>query len=274
MVAGDAIDVQLHDFCDASEKGYGTCIYLRSTDKQGRHYAPLVCSKSRVAPIQKLTIPRLELCGALLLSHLYEATFSALKHIELIQTVFWSDSTITLHWLKTPLHTLKTFEANRVAKIQEITKNLTNITWRHVRTNDNPADLCSRGQLPEKFISDIEFWQRGPRSLTLDETRWPNFKQITGETSENNSILPQVAMSVTSVIKPADSDTLHESENIFKRFSTFKKLIRVLAYCFRFFQKIKIDNPIKVTGEPSEKALKLSKDCIIRLTQATSQFKK
>ena len=83
VITCDAIDVQLHGFCDASEKGYGACIYLRSTDKHGQDYSSLVCYKSRVAPIRKLTIPRLELCGALLLSRLYEATSAAFKHVEL-----------------------------------------------------------------------------------------------------------------------------------------------------------------------------------------------
>ena len=270
VIIRDAIDVQLHGFCDASEKGYGACIYVRSTDKQGQHYSSLVCSKSRVAPIQKLTIPRLELCGALLLSRLYEVTFSALKHIEFSQTILWSDSTIALHWLNTPPYTLKTFEANRVAKIQEITKNVANITWRHVRTEDNPADLCSRGQLPDKFISEIEFWQRGPCWLTQNETRWPDFKLNKGKPSEISSIPSQVAMTITSLNKRNASDNVDESEAIFKRFSSLKALIRVLAYCFRFYHRIKKDDSIKLTGELSEKEIKLSKDCIMRLTQATS----
>ena len=164
--------------------------------------------------------------------------------------------------MKTPLHTLTTFEANCVAKIHEITKNVANVTWRHIRTKDNPADLCSRGQLPENFIAAIEFWQRGPHWLTLDKTRWPDLKI--------NSILPQAAMTITSLNKPDNSETLDESETIFKRISHFKKLIRVLAYCFRFYHKINWNDLIKLTGELSENELKLSKNCIIKLTQATS----
>ena len=97
VITCDAIDVQLHGFCDAIEKGYAACIYVRSTDKQSQHYSSLVCSKFRVVPIQKLMIPRLELCGALLLSRPFEATFSALEHIEFSQTILWPNSTITLH---------------------------------------------------------------------------------------------------------------------------------------------------------------------------------
>ncbi|XP_033229135.1 uncharacterized protein LOC117180750 [Belonocnema kinseyi] len=157
VLARDTINVQMHGFCNASEKGYGACIYLRSTDKQGQHHSSLVCSKSRVAPVQTITLPRLELCAALLLSRLYEATVWTLQHVKFSQTIFWSDSTVALHWINTPPHTLKTFVSNRVAKIQEIIQNVANITWRHVPTNENPADLCSRGQLPDKFMSDIVF---------------------------------------------------------------------------------------------------------------------
>lgn len=64
-------------------------------------------------------------------------------NINFDKITLWSDSTITLHWINAPSHKLKTFVANRVAKIQELTKIH---EWKHVPTHDNPADLVSRGQ--------------------------------------------------------------------------------------------------------------------------------
>ena len=133
--------VQLHGFCDASNIGYGTCIYVRSTDKLGNVTVRLLCAKSRVAPLKMITIPRLELCGAVLLAQLYQEIRDILD-FTITKVVFWCDSTIVLHWLDTPSHLLKTYVANRVGSIQEIT-NLHE--WRHVRTADNPADAISRG---------------------------------------------------------------------------------------------------------------------------------
>lgn len=57
-------DVQLHGFCDVSEKAYGACLYLRVTDLDNNHHSLLICSKSRVAPLKTTTLPQSELCGA------------------------------------------------------------------------------------------------------------------------------------------------------------------------------------------------------------------
>lgn len=56
IVAPNSMSFQIHGFADASEKAYGACIYIRSTNENGTHSTELVCSKSRVAPIKQLTI--------------------------------------------------------------------------------------------------------------------------------------------------------------------------------------------------------------------------
>ena len=57
ITVSNEIKFQSHGFCDASEKAYGACICLRSTDTQGKHHTSLVCSKSRIAPLKSTTIP-------------------------------------------------------------------------------------------------------------------------------------------------------------------------------------------------------------------------
>lgn len=117
IILSDATEIHLHGFCDASERAYGGCIYLRSTDSSGNIATQLLCAKSRVAPIKKLqSIPRLELCAALFLTQLYKSVKTTID-IRIDHSVFWSDSTVTLHWINTEPHTLKTFVANRVAEI-------------------------------------------------------------------------------------------------------------------------------------------------------------
>ncbi|XP_062542561.1 uncharacterized protein LOC134210533 [Armigeres subalbatus] len=56
--------IQLHTFSDASESAYGACTYARSTDSYGHIVVNLLASKSRVAPLKRITLPRLELCAA------------------------------------------------------------------------------------------------------------------------------------------------------------------------------------------------------------------
>ncbi|GFX24883.1 integrase catalytic domain-containing protein [Trichonephila clavipes] len=89
-------DIILHGFCDASTKAYAAVVYLKS--KQEIH---LVSAKTRVAPIKQLTIPRLELCGALLLAELISVIQKALR-TKPAECFLWTDSTIVLIWLMKP----------------------------------------------------------------------------------------------------------------------------------------------------------------------------
>ena len=59
-------NVELHVFCDASEKGYGTNVYVRVPKGPDIFEVCLVISRAKVAPLKRVSIPRLELLGALL----------------------------------------------------------------------------------------------------------------------------------------------------------------------------------------------------------------
>ena len=255
-VVPNALEMQIHGFCDASEKAYGACIYLRTTDKEGRHYTSLVCSKSRVAPVHPITLPRLELCAALLLARLYVATQRALKHIKFSKVFFWSDSTIALHWTLTPPPKLKTFVSNRVAEIQESTNPH---EWKHVPTQDNPADLSSRGFMPKEFLID-HIWQHGPHWLSKDEGSWPKMAIQPAEIPEIRKSPPS-QISVTLASFRAD---------LLERFSSMRKIIRVIAYCFRFAHNTKSINAEKLSGNLSSAEKDAALNCILKLTQTTA----
>lgn len=76
----------LHGYCDASNIAYGAVLYLRAIDKAGNVSSRLLCSKSKVVPINRPTIPRLELCAAVLLARLIDTVKAALR-IPIHQTV-------------------------------------------------------------------------------------------------------------------------------------------------------------------------------------------
>ena len=132
-------EIQLHGFCDSSEKAYGECLYLHSVNQQGEETTKLLCSKSKVAPVKKITLQRLELCGALLLVQLIQKTVPALN-LKIASILLWTDSTIVLSWLATSATKWKMFVANIVSQIQELTAGC---EWRHNGSASNPADLIS-----------------------------------------------------------------------------------------------------------------------------------
>lgn len=92
--------------------------------------------------MKKLTIPRLELYGALLLAKLVNVTIKALQ-INFDKVFLWCDSKIVLSWIAGNPQPWKTFVANKVVKIN---KNVKNVQWSYVSTRENPADHASRGK--------------------------------------------------------------------------------------------------------------------------------
>ncbi|GFT28340.1 integrase catalytic domain-containing protein [Trichonephila clavipes] len=157
VLSENLASIIIYGFCDASEKGFGAVTYVSVIKNNGDRHSQLLCSKSRVATLKTLTIPRLELSACLLLSKLIRKVINALK-MNLSQVILFSDSTIALSWIKTPPHLLKTFVANRVAKIQELT---VNFSWHHISSENNPADLVSRGLSVSDLINS-PLWWKGP----------------------------------------------------------------------------------------------------------------
>ncbi|CAB0004975.1 unnamed protein product, partial [Nesidiocoris tenuis] len=165
---GNLQTAELHGFCDASEKAFGACIYIRSWNSEGKYISHLVCAKGRVAPLQNLTLPRLELKAAVVLIELMSQLITSLR-FETIDINYWTDSEIVLNWIHGGAQNWKTYVANRVAKIRE---GSTPGQWRYVKSAENPADILSRGISPHAFQTCDQWWF-GPAWLKEEINDWP-----------------------------------------------------------------------------------------------------
>ncbi|XP_055859109.1 uncharacterized protein LOC129921330 [Episyrphus balteatus] len=92
--------IELHGFCDASMKAYGAAVYVRVLDSNGNIHVNLILSKTRVAPSKRtITLPRLELCGAVVLAQLLQYIKEVLA-IPNVKMYSWTDFTIALAWIR------------------------------------------------------------------------------------------------------------------------------------------------------------------------------
>lgn len=139
--------IDLIGFDDASKDAYGFVLYLRSISESGEAKVSLHHNKSGVTLFKEISIPKLELCAAELLSKLTVKILSSLD-VEIGGVYLYSDSIVVLLWIASPPQTLQVFLVNRVTKIQNSTKNF---KWNYVKTSDNPADLISHDVSPAKI---------------------------------------------------------------------------------------------------------------------------
>ncbi|GFV12101.1 integrase catalytic domain-containing protein [Trichonephila clavipes] len=234
IVIPNAEVIELHGFCDASERAYGAAIYARSINPDGEIKVKLVASKSRVSPVKQVTMPRLELCSAVLLAKLMHKVKRALR-MDITSVFFWTDSTIVLSWMKNESRNLKTFVANRVVIIQELTELN---KWHHVPSEQNPADIISRGLDPEK-IQRSELWWFGPAFLEVSSVNFPRYVDEIHNCEHYQRELKDNQKSMCFLVQN------REILPIIDKCSSFLKLQRILAWCVRFKENAR--NPLQLT---------------------------
>ena len=243
------VQYEIHGFADASEKAYAAVLYLRSINIDGTSSTYLIAAKTKLSPIKSVSIARLELCAAHLLAKLvssYYEVFTCLSP----KYVLWSDSTIVLAWLSSPPRKWKAFVANRTSHILTLCRG---VRWRHVKSSDNPADIASRGILPRDLINN-ELWWNGPSWVC----NWIEDELVkTYESTQELKVSKICAVSFLDYFWP----------QFLERFSSFKRVRKIIAYWLRYFHNKNTKNE-KSLGPFSSQELQRSSNFIIRKTQA------
>ena len=211
---------QLHIFSDASERAFGAAIYMRSVNDNNVIETKLLCSKSRVSPSKITTIPRLELQAAKLAAELCHRVNSIVQFKE-ENIFFWTDSEIVLHWIHAESSSFKTFVANRISYIQQRS---VQSQWRHVLSEDNPADYISRGIHPERLQS-MDMWFNGPSFLKHSSPCWPRIFSAKAHDDNERRILKSVLV-IENTVKSFVFQIDHKN--------SFSFVVRTTAYVLRF----------------------------------------
>ena len=151
-------------FVDASLQAYGTVVYLQCVYNDATVSSRLVASKCKVAPLKPMTVPQLELSGAVLGLRLTQHLALALG-LPMQSVTFYSDSMDVLWWIRGHGRSFHPFVANRIGEIQMATEPS---QWQHVPTGENPADLCTRGATPDELLGN-SLWWHGPKWLQSED---------------------------------------------------------------------------------------------------------
>ena len=260
--------VELHAFSDASESAYGVCVYILYEHEAGVN-CHLVASKTRVVPITKQTIPRLELLGCLISVRLVESIRKALQDVLNIHAyIFWSDSTVALSWIRSVDKEYKQFVENRVEEIRRLS---CPNDWKYCPTKENPADIASRGKSASKLAADDKWWY-GPTFLMNGKESW--LEQPTCEDEGQDTVLElrNPKPTVMSAVIGTDVQQEQNLENVLdpSKYSKLDKLLRITAYVRRFVVNIRCSLRGEQTskGPLSAEELDLAEKSWIKQAQA------
>ncbi|XP_065094610.1 uncharacterized protein LOC135715141 [Ochlerotatus camptorhynchus] len=245
---------ELHCFVDASSKGYGACIYTVSTGPSTKRTSHLLIAKSRVAPVCGYSIPRLELCAAVLGSQLADTIRRTTKFDSTV--TFWSDSSIVLHWINSPPSSWKIFVSNRVSEVQKLTQGS---QWWHVPTLENPADRISRGVQPDDIKNDALWWH-GPSYLLNEVESWPA-PIIPLTSTDIQQQTPEQRQTVVLLSVTFDDSLIHD-------YSQLSHLIKVASFCQRFAKNCRLPRMARTVGPITLVEYDSTLKSLIRVTQA------
>nr|XP_039264536.1 uncharacterized protein LOC120340360 [Styela clava] len=260
----EAANVQLHCFCDASRVGYGAVAYLRLENESGEVHCAFVKGTARVTPKKLVTIPRLELTAAVVATEVAHSVTNALDY-EIHEICYWTDSMTVLQMLNSRSQRFKTFVANRVNIIQSISDVS---QWSHVPTNENPADIASRGLMPDK-LDKAKLWFQGPSFLWQQSVSWPGTSSVSDTIPTNSDLHCEIKVNLVEVQKRSQY-----FPELINRYSTWEKLSRTIAWMLRFkffiLWKTCRSNDSPMTGDLTVTELSVATIQICKLAQIES----
>ena len=283
-------------FGDGALPGFGGDVYLQWQVEcshvgeclgDGDYDANLCMSKARVCPLRGYTVPRSELCGALLTSRLLVCVVKALQRLEEcpIGAIMLLDSRCIISALEMKSTKLLPFFQNRLAEIHENLDTVAKwcevgpVYW--VESQLNPADLLTRGNISIKDIGPGSFHQKGPNFLSSPWERWPitrNFvpEEIPSDEMRDKKLNLFASVQVTASLSQA---VLDQVECVMNYSNNLTKVHRIMARVMRGWGNTKIEKKITnsraltyVAAEPTGQEIEKAKQVLlVHAMPATAQ---
>uniref|UniRef100_A0A0M3IUX5 Integrase catalytic domain-containing protein n=1 Tax=Ascaris lumbricoides TaxID=6252 RepID=A0A0M3IUX5_ASCLU len=227
--ADEKTPLTMHVFTDASKRAYATCVYINSQ---------LVYAKTRLNPSKEISIPRMELMAVVIGTRVIKFIESQL-HRPIARKILWCDAKCVLRWLVSR-KVLPVFIANRIKEIREAV----GVEFRYVKSEDNPADIATRGATPE-MLENYRLWWKGPKWLIEPPDKWPQpctiddddvVEDTDGEEQcqgPDNSTSRTVHLVLHAVTEDED-ESFGIIQRIAARVSSWRKLKGAIGYIFRW----------------------------------------
>lgn len=217
---GHNSNTELHVFCDASEKAIAAVAYLKTLNDDGIQQLGFVLGKAKVAPLHGHTIPRLELCAAVLAVEIAEIVTEQLD-VTFSTVRFYTDSKVVLGYIRNRTRRFYMYVSNRVERITSFTDPE---QWSYVPTSVNPADHATRS-IPAGQLKHCN-WLSGPSQFLAERDEPQSLSNAFPliNCDEDKEVRPQVNVLKTNV----SHSTLLGSRR-FERFSSWKCLVETIA---------------------------------------------
>ena len=226
----DTVDLLI--FSDASLKAIAAVAYLRLKNTSGERLG-FVMGKTKLAPKHGHTIPRLELCAAVLAAELYDLLNKELD-INFNSVQFFTDSKVVMGYIQNETKRFFTYVANRVEKIRRCSQPS---DWNYIPTKCNPADEGTRSVLATDMQNSL--WLNGPPQL-LDTTE------------DDSSDLDNAEIEVHAYkTDKKDIATIGLGSQRFERFSDWFRLTNAISLIQKVFFGLYLKNMRSKNGNGS-----------------------
>ncbi|XP_006822097.1 uncharacterized protein LOC102801573 [Saccoglossus kowalevskii] len=257
---------EYHIFCDASDVAIGAVAYLRQINDKDEVNVAFLLGKAKVNPTNAVSIPRLELCAAVLATQLAGKIKAEIRSPTNC-TVYYTDSTIVLGYLNNEAKRFHVYVANRIQKIHNSSSP---DQWCHIPTSQNPADLATRS-VPAHQLSNT-MWLKGPQLLWQpDHTPETNNGQQTYDISDEDPEVHKKSCVFATDIKKRkpspDNPSGHLGSKRFLRFSSCTSLRRAVANLILKIQSYKTNCKEVTDVRLTPKILERAENHILRTVQ-------